>query len=121
MVEKLISNYFLSWSKPDMEAYRGCFHPKASIYFIDASGNPHHYQIDTFITAQEKAHRLAMEPMVEKPKHMSIDVRGRVARALVLWELYKGGESVTGTDYFTFIKTDRGWKILSLVYEQDKK
>lgn len=121
MVGKLISAYFSSWSKPDMEAYRRCFHPQASVYFIDASGNPHRYQLDTFISAQEKAHRLAAAPMVEKPTHSSIDMRGRVARALVRWQLDKGKDSITGTDFFTFIKTDLGWKILSLVYEQDKK
>lgn len=117
----LISGYFSSWSKPDMEAYKSCFHPKASIYFIDGSGNPHHSLLEEFIARQEKAHQSARERLSERPTQTSVVVQGRIAHAAVRWELQKGGASVTGTDYFTFIKKDGGWKILSLIYEQDQK
>jgi len=118
---KLISDYFSSWSKPDMPAYKGCFHVKASVYFIDPSGNPRHYQLDEFIASQEKAHLQALGPMSERPVKSAITVHGRTAQAVIRWELKKGGAVITGTDYFTFLKTDLGWKILSLVFEQDQK
>ena len=120
-VGELISHYFKSWSKPDMQAYESCFHPQASIYFIDPSGKPHYSPLDKFIAGQKKAHRSAKEPMIEKPTQSSIEVQGRIAHATVRWELNKGRTSVTGTDYFTFIKTNPGWRILILVFESEKK
>jgi hypothetical protein len=121
LLGKLISDYFSSWSKPDMHAYQKCFHPNASVYFIDSSGNPHYFALDNFIAGQKKAHLSTTVPMSEKPTQSSIEVQGRIAYAVVRWELHEGSASSTGTDFFTFIKTDLGWKILSLVYEQDKK
>jgi hypothetical protein len=121
LLGRLITEYFSSWSKPDMQAYKNCFHPKASVYFIDKSGNPHHYLLDEFIAGQTNAHLMAPKPMSERPTHSSIEVRGWIAHAVVRWELIRGSKSETGTDYFTFIKTDQGWKILTLVFEQDKK
>lgn len=121
LLGELISNYFSSWSKSDMLAYQKYFHPKASIYFIDTSGNLHSFRLDNFIDSQKKAHLLAAEPMVEKPTKSSIMVLGRLAHAVVRWELTEGSTIITGTDYFNFIRTDQGWKIFSLVYEEDKK
>jgi hypothetical protein len=121
LLDKLISDYFSSWSKPDMQAYQKCFHPKASIYFIDGPGDPHHFRLENFIAIQKKAHISTTKPMSEKPTQTSIEVRGRIANALVRWELHKGNASTTGTDIFTFVKTDQGWKILTLVFEADQK
>jgi hypothetical protein len=121
LLNNLISGYFSSWSKPDMEAYKRCFHPKASIYFIDSSGNPHYSLLEEFIAGQEKAHQSARERLSERPTHTSVVVRGRIAHAVVRWELHQGSKSITGTDYFTFIKTDLGWRILGLLFENDKQ
>jgi len=120
-VGELISHYFKSWSKPDMQAYESCFHPQASIYFIDPSGKPHYSPLNKFIAGEKKSHRSPTEPPIEKPTQSSVEVQGRIAHATVRWELIKGRTSVTGTDYFTFLKTDPGWRILTLVYESDKK
>ncbi|MFW6122740.1 MAG: nuclear transport factor 2 family protein [Thermodesulfobacteriota bacterium] len=121
LLGELISEYFSSWSKPDMPAFQKCFHPRAAVYFIDTSSNLHSFQLDNFIDGERKAHLLSAEPLVEKPTRSSITVSGRLAHARVGWELHQGSTIITGTDYFTFIKTDQGWKIVSLVYEQDKK
>jgi hypothetical protein len=121
LLREFISDYFSSWSKPDIEAYSKCFHPQASIHCIDRSGNPHLSLLDTFISEQRQAQLSASEPMIEKPTQSSIKVRGRIAHAMVRWELHKGGASYTGTDYFTFLKTHTGWRILSLIFEQDEK
>jgi hypothetical protein len=116
-----ISEYFSTWSSQNMQAYRRCFHPLACIHFIDDAGTSHSFNLDQFIHVQQNAHLLAPEPMFEKPTQSSLTVRGRMAQAVVRWELRKGDAFITGTDYFTFLKTDQGWKILSLVFEQDKK
>ena len=121
LLNNLISGYFSSWSKPDMEAYKWCFHTEASIYFIDSSGNPHYSGLEEFIAGQQKAHQAARERLSERPMQTSLTVYGRLAQATVRWELRQGSAAATGTDYFTFIKTEAGWRILSLVYEQDKK
>lgn len=121
LVGELIRHYFSSWSKPDLPAYAGCFHPQASIYFIDPSGKPHFFPLDKFIAEQKKAHLTATEPLIERPTHSTIEVRGRLAHATVRWELNINKTSQTGTDFFTLVKTGQGWKILTLVFEQDKK
>jgi hypothetical protein len=117
----LISHYFSSWSKADMAAYGNFFHPQASIYFIDKAGRPYFRPLEEFLAAQGKAQLSGKEPMTEKPTQTTLEVRGRIARVAVRWELHKGSATITGTDYFTFLKTDAGWKILNLVFEQDKK
>jgi hypothetical protein len=120
-LKNLISGYFASWSKPDMAAYKGCFHPLASIYFVDGAGNPHCTRLDEFIAGQERVHRAARERLSEKPTHISLTIHGRLAQAAVRWKLYTGSAAVTGIDYFTLIKTDAGWRILSLAFENDKR
>jgi hypothetical protein len=121
LLHDLISVYFSSWSKPDMPAYKRCFHPQATVYFLDASGKPHRYQLDEFVAHQEKAQLQGPKPMSERATHTTLSVQGRLAHAEVRWELHKNGATETGADFFTFIKTDQGWKIISLVFEQDKK
>ena len=120
-LDRLISGYFSSWSRSDMDAYRACFHPQASVYFIDRSGHPHQYALAEFVAGQEKVHLLGPRPLSERPTKTSLAVRGRLAQAEVRWQLHKGSATKTGTDYFIFVKTDTGWRILSLVYEQDNK
>ena len=79
LLNNLISGYFSSWSKPDMEAYKGCFHPEASIYFIDGSGNPHYSGLEEFIAGQQKVHQAARERLSERPMQTSLTVHGRLA------------------------------------------
>jgi hypothetical protein len=57
--------------------------------------------------------------MAEVPTDMKITADGRVAQAAVRWKLTKGTEVVTGTDYFTLIQTESGWRIMSLVFYND--
>ncbi len=123
-LHNLIAGYFASWSKADMAAYQGCFHPLAAIYFVDGAGNPHYARLDEFIAGQERAHQAArqhQQSLTEKPTHVLLTVQGRLAQAEVRWELHRGSAVVTGTDYFTLIKTGAGWRILSLAFEEDKQ
>jgi hypothetical protein len=123
-LKNLISGYFASWNKPDMAAYKGCFHPLASIYFVDGAGNPHYSRVEEFIIGQAKFHQAAQQHqqrVSESPTKVSLTVHGRLAQAAVRWKLYTGSATVTGIDYFTLIKTDAGWRILSLAFENDKK
>ena len=119
-LDNLISVYFTSWSKPDMQAYKDCFHPQASVYFIDGSGNPHPYQLEEFLAGQARVQLGSRKPLSERPTKTSLAVGGRLGQAEVRWELQRDSTKATGTDYFIFVKTGTGWKILSLAYEQDK-
>lgn len=121
LLHDLISTYFSSWSKPDMSSYKSCFHPQATVYFIDAAGNPHRSLLDEFVAGQERVQLRGPKPMTERPTHTTLSVHGRLARGEVRWELHKNGATDTGTDYFTFLKTGTGWKIIGLVFEQDPK
>lgn len=57
--------------------------------------------------------------MTEVPTEMNISGDTRVAQAAVRWKLTKGREIITGTDFFTLVKTAEGWKIASLVFYND--
>ena len=119
LLDNLISAYFSSWSKPDMQAYKDCFHPQASIFYLNKSGNFHRYRLDEFVAGQERAHLTGPKPLTEKPTKITRSVQSRLGQAEVRWQLQQGSATVTGTDYFIFVKTDAGWKIISLVFEQD--
>jgi hypothetical protein len=120
LLHDLISTYFSSWSQADMSVYKSCFHPQATVYFLDAAGKPHRSWLDEFVAGQERIQLQRPKPMTEKPTHTTLSVCGRLARGEVRWELHKNGATATGTDFFTFLKTDTGWKIISLIFEQDK-
>jgi Putative lumazine-binding len=121
LLHDLISTYFSSWSKPDMSVYKSCFHPQATVYFLDAAGKPHRSLLDEFMAGQERVQLQGPKPMTERPTHTTLSLQGRLARAEVRWKLHKNGATETGTDFFTFIRTDTGWQIISLVFELDKK
>jgi hypothetical protein len=57
--------------------------------------------------------------MVEIPTDIKISGDSRVAQAEVRWKLTKGREIVTGTDYFTLVRSSEGWRIASLVFYND--
>jgi hypothetical protein len=120
LLHDLISVYFSSWSKPDMSVYKSCFHPQATVYFLDAAGKAHRSLLDEFVAGQERVQLQRPKPMTERPTHTTLSLHGRLARAEVRWELHRNGTTETGTDFFTFLKTDTGWKIISLIFEQDK-
>ncbi len=120
-LDNLISVYFSSWSQADMQAYKDCFHPLASVGYLDKSGNLYQYQLEEFLTGQARAHQTGPKPLTEKPTKITRSVQGRLGQAEVRWQLQQGSATATGTDYFIFVKTEAGWKIISLVYEQDKR
>ncbi len=39
--------------------------------------------------------------------------------AQVRWKLTKGRDVITGTDYFTLLKTPDGWRIAALMFYND--
>ena len=57
--------------------------------------------------------------MTEVPTAMKISGDARVAQAQVRWKLTKGRDVITGTDYFTLLKTPDGWRIAALVFYND--
>jgi hypothetical protein len=118
-LHEAITDYFASWSRHDMNAYKMHFHRSATIYYIDSSGNPQSSLLDGFIGSQTEAHVASSVPLFELPTEIKIEVRGQIASAVVRWELHKGYAIDSGTDLFTFIKTPVGWKIVSLVFAKE--
>ena len=118
-VASFLDHYFASWSAKDMEAYGECFHPQARISFVMPNGEPHTEGLTDFLHGQKLSHAQTTEPMVEVPTDKKITMDSRVAHAAVRWRLTKGSEIVTGTDFFTLVKTNGGWRILSLVFYND--
>lgn len=118
-VRTFLNRYFSTWSAKDMEGYGGCFHPQARITFVGKGGVSQSDGLTDFLHGQKLSHAQATAPMTEVPTDMKITMDSRVAQAAVRWKLTKGAEIVTGTDYFTLIQTESGWKIVSLVFYND--
>jgi len=118
-IEAFLNRYFSTWSAKDMEGYESCFDASARITFVAKGGQPNSQGLTDFIHGQKIGHERAPEPMVEIPTDMKISGDSRVAQAEVRWNLTKGREIVTGTDYFTLLRTSEGWRIASLVFYND--
>ena len=118
-ITNFLNRYFSTWSAKDMDGYGACFHPTARITFVQGGGSAGSQGLTDFIHGQKLGHEQSREPMVEVPTEMKITGDARVAQAEVRWRLTKGSTIVTGTDYFTLIKTSEGWKIAALVFYND--
>ena len=118
-IETFLNRYFSTWSAKDMDGYGSCFHPTARISFVESGGAAASQGLTDFLHGQKLGHERATEAMTEVPTGMKISGDGRVAQAEVRWKLTKGRDVVTGTDYFTLIKTSDGWKIGSLIFYND--
>ncbi len=118
-VRAFLERYFATWSARDMEGYGACFHPSARILFVEKSGDLGSQGLTDFLHGQKMGHETSPVPMTEKPTDMKITLDERSAQAVVRWRLTKGAETVTGTDLFTLIKTQPGWRIASLVFYND--
>jgi hypothetical protein len=118
-IETFLQRYFSTWSARDMEGYGSCFHPSARITFVEKGGAAAAQGLTDFLHGQKIGHERAASPMTEEPSEMKISGDTRVAQAEVRWRLTKGREIITGTDFFTLVKTAEGWKIASLVFYND--
>lgn len=118
-IEAFLNRYFSTWSAKDMDGYAACFHPTARITFVEGGGSASSQGLTDFLHGQKLGHERSPEPMTEVPTAMKISGDGRVAQAEVRWKLTKGRNVVTGTDFFTLIKTSDGWKIGALIFYND--
>lgn len=118
-IETFLQRYFSTWSARDMDGYGACFHPSARISFVENGGLAGSQGLTDFLHGQKIGHERAATPMIEVPAEMKINGNSRVAQAEVRWKLTKGHEIITGTDFFTLVKTGEGWKIASLVFYND--
>ena len=119
VLEPLLERYFSTWSAKDMAAYGACFHPSARITYVDKGGASVTHGLTDFLHGQKLSHAQSPVPMTEVPTGMEISGDSRVAQAKVRWKLTKGAETITGTDYFTLLKTPEGWRIIALVFYND--
>ena len=119
-VNLFLDHYFSSWSNRNMVAYKNCFHPDATIVFLDRAYAPHAFpSLDFFIRTQEEAHQKSLGKMREVPLDKRITMVGKMSQATVRWKLVKGLQTLTGVDLFTLILTPEGWKILNLTFLND--
>ena len=118
-IETFLQRYFSTWSARDMTGYGSCFHPAARITFAESGGQASSQGLTDFLHGQKIGHERSPEPMTEVPTEMSITGDARVAQARVRWKLTKGREIITGTDFFTLLKTPDGWRIAALVFYND--
>lgn len=120
-IKAFLDQYFSSWSNGDMDAYKDCFNPEATIVFLDRSNVPQaSYLLDAFIWTQEQAQqKTSLVKMREIPLDKQIRTDGNVSQAMVRWKLFKGDKTVTGVDLFALVLTSGEWKILHLTVRND--
>jgi hypothetical protein len=111
-VAAFVDEYFGSWSRQDLEGYGRCFHPNARIWLGDGNA----MNLAPFLESQRLAHANSSQPMTEYPLDWDYAVRGRLATVWVHWQLEKGTERQRGYDFFTLIRVDGKWRIMSLVF-----
>jgi len=119
-VEKLVRNYFKSWSDQRMRDYADCFAENAVIQEVD-SGKVRTQLKDPFVAEQTNYHRIAVFRAVEVPVQTSITFEAELARVVVYWKLTAGPRVQYGYDHFTLVKVDQDWKIVNLVFYGVKK
>ena len=118
-VNRAIDDYFRVWSGQDMDGYRNCFDPTAVIYFIDENSLPRPSGRDPFVEGQRQSQQASKVVMREIPLEKLTEIDGNIARSQVRWKLFSERGEEVGTDYFTYLKTKSGWKIINLVFRKD--
>lgn len=118
-IETFLNRYFSTWSAKDMDGYGSCFHPTARISFVEKGGQCGSQGLTDFLHGQKIGHERSPEPMTEVPTGMKITGDARISQVQVRWKLTKGREVITGTDFFTLLKTPDGWRIAALVFYND--
>ena len=119
-VEKLVRNYFKSWSEQRMRDYADCFAENAVIQEVD-DGDVRTQLKDPFVVEQTNYHRIAVFKAVEVPVQTSISFEAELARVVVYWKLTAGPRVQYGYDHFTLVKVNEDWKIVNLVFYGVKK
>lgn len=115
-VEKLIKDYFKSWSDQRMRDYGNCFADDAVIQEVTRSGELYTQMKNPFVTTQATYHKMAMFKAVEVPVKTTITFEAEMARAVVYWKLTAGPRVQYGYDHFTLIKQNGEWKIANLLF-----
>jgi pyroglutamyl-peptidase len=118
-VEKLIENYFKSWSEQRMRDYGDCFADGAVIQEV-GSGEIRTQMKDPFVTTQATYHKMAIFKAVEVPVRTAITFEADLARVVVYWKLTAGPRLQYGYDHFTLIRQKGEWKIVNLVFYSTK-
>lgn len=118
-VEKLIENYFKSWSDQRMRDYGNCFADGAVIQEV-GSGDILTQMKDPFVATQATYHKMAIFKAVEVPVRTAITFEAELARVVVYWKLTAGPRLQYGYDHFTLIKQKGEWKIVNLVFYATK-
>jgi pyroglutamyl-peptidase len=119
-VEKLVRNYFKSWSDQRMRDYSDCFAENAVIQEINGSDITTQLK-DPFVTTQTTYHRMAVFRAVEVPVQTTITFEAELARVVVYWKLTAGPRTQFGYDHFTLMKIGKEWKIVNLTFYGVKK
>ncbi|HYF37230.1 MAG TPA: nuclear transport factor 2 family protein [Prosthecobacter sp.] len=118
-LRSFLERYFSTWSAKNIEGYGACFHSSARITFVDKGGESASQGLTDFLHSQKLSHAQSAYPMSEVPTDITISGDSRIAQAAVRWKLTKGAETVTGTDYFTLVKSPAGWRIIALAFYND--
>ena len=117
-IEDFIDTYFKTWSAADMNGYKNCFHPNATIHF-ERSGSITEDKLEDFILGQTLAHKQSDKQLKEIPLSKRIMQEGNKALVIVNWKLLSDKKETTGYDYFTLIKVKGKWKIIYLIFHND--
>jgi pyroglutamyl-peptidase len=119
-IAAFIDSYFSTWSNQDMKGYRNCFHPRATIQFIDSSMDISSYDLNTFIEEQSMLQHNSRVKMREIPLSKKIYREGGAAHVIVKWKLFAATREEMGFDHFVLVPVMSEWKIAYLAFYKIK-
>ena len=119
-VKTLIVQLFDGMQKHDSTMIRACFHPAARMQSVGADRKTGEIKLTTESTVDSFVKSIGSMPMTVKIEErvLSYEIRidAQMATAWTPYELYVNEKSQhCGVDAFQFYKTEKGWKILSIV------
>ena len=119
-VKTLIVQLFDGMQKHDSTMIRACFHPSARMQSVGADRKTGEIKlttentIDSFVKSIGSI--LMSVKLEERVLSYEIRIDAQIATAWTPYELYVNEKRQhCGVDAFQFYKTDKGWKILSIV------
>lgn len=118
-IENTLDLYFSSWSKANMNEYKNLFHDTAMIQF-DSGFDIKTEFLEEFIAGQTYAHKNSISKMTEIPISKKIQIESNKAQAIVRWKLTSESREQFGFDYFTLVKIKNKWKIVHLIFHNDR-
>lgn len=103
------------YSNKDAAAYRSLFHPVASVAYINGDGTVTVMELAEFMETQVQYFQ-QRKFVRESFENIRMEIDGNAASATADYTLVDETREINGTDFFSLIKENGRWRIISLLF-----